>query len=71
MVDDATGSPTGIPLSAEMTDRAEGRRPAAGRAAARRSGNWHAGTNVANVAQQDYFAAVTTRAVLPHVQGAQ
>lgn len=69
LVDDATGTPRGIPLSAEMTDRIK----AAGLAltAPTRGANGGAGnvttpgTHSANVVQQDYFAAVTTRAVLP------
>ncbi len=69
LVDDATGTPKGIPLSAEMTDRIK----AAGLplSAPTRGANGAAGdvtkpgTLSANVVQQDYFAAVTTRAVLP------
>ena len=69
LVDDATGTPKGIPLSAEMTDRIK----AAGLplTAPTRGANGAAGdvtkpgTLSANVVQQDYFAAVTTRAVLP------
>ncbi len=69
LVDDATGTAKGIPLSAEMTDRIK----AAGLplTAPTRGANGTAGkvttpgTHSANVSQQDYFAAVTTRAVLP------
>ena len=75
LVDDATGQTDpagklkGIPLSPEMTDRLK----AAGlplvaptRGANAPSGNMTTpGTLAANVVQQDYFAAVTTRAVLP------
>src|SRR5208282_4547679 len=69
IVDDATGSTRGIPLSAEMTDRLK----AAGlplaappRGANANPGNMTTpGTLTANVVQQDYFAAVTTRAILP------
>ena len=69
IVDDATGSAKGIPLSAEMTDRLK----AAGlplapppRGANRNFGNMTTpGTRTANIVQQDYFAAVTTRAILP------
>ncbi len=69
LVDDATGTPKGIPLSAEMTDRIK----AAGLplTAPTRGPNGAAGnvttpgTRSANVLQQDYFAAVTARAVLP------
>ncbi len=64
IIDDATGSPKGIPLSPEMIGRLKAadlppRAPARGG-----NGNF-AGTLSANVAQQDYFAAVTTRAILP------
>ena len=64
IMDDATGSPKGIPLSAEMTDRLKAASlpllpPPRGA-----NGNY-AGTSVANVVQQDYFAAVVTRAILP------
>jgi len=75
LVDDATGQTDaagklkGIPLSAEMTDRLK----AAGlplvaptRGANGTAGNMTTpGTLAANAVQQDYFAAVTTRAVLP------
>jgi hypothetical protein len=69
LVDDATGSPTGIPLSAEMTDRLKA--AALPLLAPPRGENGKAGTVTtpgtlsANVVQQDYFAAVTTRVVLP------
>lgn len=69
LVDDATGSDKGIPLSAEMQDRLK----AAGlplatppRGANGKSGDFKTpGTLSANTAQQDYFAAVATRAVIP------
>ena len=63
IVDDATGSSRGIPLAAEMTKRlrAAGLPPAA----PSRGANHNFGTLVANVAQQDYFAAVTTNVILP------
>jgi arylsulfatase A-like enzyme len=69
VIDDATGSARGIPVSAELAERLK----AAGLAAAPpgRGGNGAAGNattpgaTVANVVQQDYFVAVTTRAVLP------
>jgi hypothetical protein len=69
IVDDATGSAKGIPLSAEMTDRLK----AVGlplapppRGANRNFGNMTTpGTRTANIVQQNYFAAVTTRAILP------
>jgi hypothetical protein len=64
IIDDATGSPKGVPLSPEMTERlkAAGLPPAPPPRGA--NGNFF-GTKVANVVQQDYFAAVTTRAILP------
>ncbi|HEY7246906.1 MAG TPA: alkaline phosphatase family protein, partial [Xanthobacteraceae bacterium] len=69
LIDDATGRTRGIPLSAEVAERIE----AAGLAGAApsrgsngKAGNVHTpGTLSANVAQQDYFAAVTSRVVLP------
>ncbi len=69
IVDDITGTAQGIPLSAEMGERLK----AAGLAMATppRGANGIAGnvttpgTKSANVVQQDYFAAVATRAVLP------
>jgi len=69
LVDDATGTPKGIPLSADVTERLK----AAGLplVAPTRGANGNPG-NVAkpgalsaNVVQQDYFASVTTRVVLP------
>jgi Type I phosphodiesterase / nucleotide pyrophosphatase len=64
IIDDATGSSKGIPLSAEMTARlkAADLPPAPPPRGANAN---YAGTRVANVVQQDYFAAVTTRAILP------
>ena len=69
LVDDATGSDEGVPLSAEMSERLK----AAGlplvtpsRGANRNFGTMSTpGTLTANIAQQDYFADVTTRAILP------
>jgi Type I phosphodiesterase / nucleotide pyrophosphatase len=69
VVDDATGSPAGVPLSAEMS-AALG---AAGLPATTpgRGGNGkpgtatQPGTKIANVEQQNYFAAVAARVVLP------
>ena len=70
LVDDATGTPKGIPLSTEMT--AAPARPQACRLRRRsRGANGKAGnvttpgTIVANVVQQNYFAAVTAHVVLP------
>ena len=69
IVDDATGGAKGIPLSAAMTDWLK----AAGlplapppRGANRNFGTMTTpGTLTPNVVQQDYFPAVTTRAILP------
>src|ERR1700676_2304156 len=69
LVDDATGSGKGIPLSAKMTERLK----AAGlplicpsRGANRNFGNMTTpGTLTPNVAQQEYFSAVTTKVILP------
>jgi hypothetical protein len=69
VVDDSTGSPNGIPLSLEV----QAAMTAAGipLAAPSRGDNGKAGTattpgtNVANVAQQDYFTDVATKVVLP------
>ena len=69
LVDDATGSPSGIPLSPEMTERLKA--ASLPLTAPSRGPNGLAGTvstpgtQTANVVQQDYFAAVATRAVLP------
>src|SRR3984893_11478177 len=65
LVDDATGSDKGVPLSGEMSERLK----AAGlplvtpsRGANRNFGTMSTpGTLTANIAQQDYFADVTTR----------
>ncbi len=69
LVDDATGSPKGIPLSADITDRLKAANlplAAPSRGANAPAGNMTTpGTHSANVVQQDYFAAVTARAVLP------
>lgn len=69
IIDDATGSAKGIPLSAEMTDRlkaADLPLAAPTRGANGNPGNMTTpGTLTANVEQQDYFAAVATRALLP------
>jgi predicted AlkP superfamily pyrophosphatase or phosphodiesterase len=69
LVDDATGSGKGIPLSDEVVERLK----AAGlplvtpsRGANRNFGSATTpGTLVPNIAQQDYFVDVTTRAILP------
>ena len=69
LVDDATGSGKGIPLSDEMTERLKtvGLPPICPpRGANRNFGNMTTpGTLTPNVAQQEYFSAVTTKAILP------
>jgi predicted AlkP superfamily pyrophosphatase or phosphodiesterase len=69
LIDDATGTPKGIPLSAEISQRLQAANLpllAPTRGANGVPGNVTTpGTLTANVAQQDYFAAVTTQAVLP------
>ena len=67
--DDATGSPTGIPLSAEVTELL--RQNNLGFSTPDRGSNGKPGnsttpgTKVANTVQQQYFADVTTKAILP------
>ncbi len=69
IVDDATGTAKGIPLSSELTQRLQAANlplatPARGANGA--AGNMSTpGTRVANVVQQDYFAAVAAKVVLP------
>src|SRR5579862_9467366 len=69
LVDDATGTPKGIPLSTEVTDRLKAEQlplSTPGRGENGKPGNLTTpGMLSANVVQQDYFAAVTTRVVLP------
>jgi Type I phosphodiesterase / nucleotide pyrophosphatase len=69
LIDDATGTPKGIPLSAEVSQRLRAVNlplAAPSRGANGAAGNVSTtGTITANVVQQDYFAAVATRAVLP------
>jgi hypothetical protein len=69
LVDDATGTPRGIPLSSEVTERLTALGlPAAtpSRGPNGTAGNLTTpGTRSANVGQQDYFAAVASRVVLP------
>ena len=69
LVDDATGTPKGIPLSAEVVERLKAASlpvVAPTRGANGNPGNVNKpGTLSANVVQQDYFASVTTRVVLP------
>jgi hypothetical protein len=69
LIDDATGTGRGIPLSPEVTERLQA--ASLPLATPSRGANGIAGdmtkpgTLTANVLQQDYFAAVTTRVVLP------
>jgi arylsulfatase A-like enzyme len=69
LIDDATGAPKGIPLSTEVTERLKA--ASVPLASPTRGPNGipgnvsKPGTLSANVVQQDYFAAVTTRVVLP------
>jgi hypothetical protein len=69
IVDDATGSEKGVPLSAEMSERLKmAMLPAATppRGANAKFGDMNTpGSLVPNTVQQDYFAAVTTKAILP------
>jgi hypothetical protein len=69
IVDDATGSPTGIPLAPEITEQMKTASlplTAPSRGANGNPGNASKpGTLSANVVQQDYFASVATRVVLP------
>jgi len=69
LIDDATGTPKGIPLSAEVTERLKGASlplAAPTRGANGSPGNVaKPGTLSANVVQQDYFASAATRVVLP------
>jgi type I phosphodiesterase/nucleotide pyrophosphatase len=69
LVDDATGTPKGIPLSADATDQLKAVSlplVAPTRGANGTPGNVaKPGTLSANVVQQDYFASVATRVVLP------
>jgi Type I phosphodiesterase / nucleotide pyrophosphatase len=69
IVDDATGSANGVPLSAEMSDRLKAADLPLATPSRGANANFGTmttpGTLTPNVAQQDYFVAVTTRAVLP------
>jgi Type I phosphodiesterase / nucleotide pyrophosphatase len=69
LVDDATGSGKGIPLSGEMTERLKAASLpliCPSRGANRNFGNMTTpGTLTPNVAQQQYFSAVATKAILP------
>jgi arylsulfatase A-like enzyme len=63
IVDDATGSGKGIPLSAAMTERLKAANLPP--VAPPRGANRNPGTLTPNIVQQEYFAAVTTKAILP------
>ncbi len=69
IIDDATGSAKGIPLSAEVSEKLEAANlplAAPSRGANRNFGDMSTpGTLVANTVQQGYFAAATTQAILP------
>jgi predicted AlkP superfamily pyrophosphatase or phosphodiesterase len=69
LIDDATGTPKGISLSAEVAERLKGASlplAAPTRGANGSPGNVaKPGTLSANVVQQDYFASAATRVVLP------
>ncbi len=69
VVDDATGSEKGVPLSAEMTERLKAATLPLATPPRGANGNYGdmntPGTLVPNAVQQDYFAAVTTKAILP------
>ncbi|BAZ49897.1 type I phosphodiesterase/nucleotide pyrophosphatase [Nostoc sp. NIES-4103] len=75
LFDDATGTPTGIPLSSEITalltknslPLATPSRGENGKAGDSKT----PGTKVANLAQQQYFADVTTKVILPLFQQQQ
>ena len=69
IVDDATGSEKGVPLSAEMSDRLKAANLPPGAPPRGANANYGSmttpGTLAANTVQQDYFAAVASRAILP------
>jgi hypothetical protein len=69
IVDDATGSEKGVQLSAEMTERLRAANLPLGtppRGANAKYGNMNTpGTLTPNIVQQDYFTAVTAKAILP------
>ncbi len=75
LVDDATGTPKGIPLSAEITQRLQAANlplTTPSRGANGAAGNMTTpGTLTANVVQQDYFAARDDARRAADVQGAQ
>ena len=63
IVDDYTGTPRGIPLAPEVTERLT--TMGLPLVTPSRGANGKSPTLFANVVQQDFFAAVTTRVVLP------
>jgi hypothetical protein len=69
IVDDATGGDKGVPLSAELIERLKAASLPAKTPPRGANGFFGSattpGTHSANVVQQDYFAAVTARAILP------
>ena len=69
IVDDLTGTPKGVPLSAEVSERFKAANlplTAPSRGENGKAGNMQTpGTHSANIVQQGYFADVTTQAVLP------
>ena len=69
LVDDATGTPKGIPLSTEITARLQAANLPLATPSRGENGNAGnvstPGTLVANVVQQNYFASVTSHVVLP------
>jgi hypothetical protein len=78
VIDDSTGRPTGMPLSAEAIDlltkaglplvapdRTNGAPPLSQQSNASPGTNETPGTLAANVVQQQYFADATTKAILP------
>ncbi|WP_392531597.1 alkaline phosphatase family protein [Nostoc sp. C117] len=69
IIDDATGSPTGIPLSSEITELlTKNSIPLTSptRGDNGKSGNSKvSGTKIANIFQQQYFVDVTTKVLLP------
>ena len=69
IVDDATGSEKGVPLSTEMAERLKAANlppvPPSRGANANYGSLLTPGTHTPNVVQQDYFANVVTRAILP------
>jgi len=69
VIDDATGTPTGVPLSQKVTDQLKANNlplEAPSRGDNGKSGtSTQPGATVANITQQQYFADVTTKVILP------